>query len=130
MAGAVVASCAVSGAVAHADAPATATPVPVLQRGGSANGTLVNNGGGGSISSYTINGDGDSVTLNATFSGADPNNTSAFLNVWGPFGSVASVNPSSGAAGLAFPTTAGQTYTVIVAVYQPIAQTDFTVSAK
>ncbi len=123
-------------AAALADAGPT-SPTP-LQRGASVSGTLNNpggaTGGSGGVNTYTVMGDGNSITLNATWDGvSDPSfASSAVLTVWGPLGSVAMGGPSAASPSdsLTFPTVQGQSYTVVIAAYQPILQSNFTLAVS
>ena len=117
-----------------APAMADSSMPSALTRGASVSGSVTNMLNGSQAMTYTLAGDGSSVSLNATFTNVgDPTlNQSAFVNVWGPLGSVASANPNvaAGIASLAFPTIAGQSYTVQIIAYPPVQQSNFTLTAN
>ncbi|HLG72333.1 MAG TPA: hypothetical protein VK009_18090 [Chloroflexota bacterium] len=125
-------------ALLAAAAPALADSAPgmapALARGSTVSGSVSNMLDAPQAATYALMGDGNPMTINATFTNVlDPTLApAAFVNVWGPNGSVAAANPNvaAGAASVVFPTTPGQTYTVQVIAYPPIGQSSYTLSAQ
>jgi hypothetical protein len=105
-----------------------AAPAPI-KRAQTVSGSLTNSGGGGTVS-YTFTGDGNAMPLTATFNGAGVSRQTAFVNVYGPTGLFDSprVDTSTGVASSSFATSAGETYTVVLAIYGAATQANYTLS--
>jgi hypothetical protein len=104
-------------------------PVPsTISRGDVATGDLNVNGLRGGVQAFQTTADGYDVTLAVSFAGTDPQSPTTFVTVYGPSGLVGQATPTNGEVRMGFQTVEGQTYKVILAIYQPTALASYRIS--